>query len=215
MEDQPLLRAYLHFDEDDLQANRQGHLTERQKARLDARDKSERGHGLFKFAAARHKYQVGSVQGPARFVQAETASSASRWELQIGGHSFLVPQPAPEVFAAGDQGQYIVYYADRQDDPAAARSLEDVLSAEVASILAEPQEAASQDLCNLIILDAGPRQIEAIQLIHQLTGLGLGESEAVSKRPHGVVLRSVTAEEAQEAVALFEKAGATVHIEAA
>jgi hypothetical protein len=66
---------------------------------------------------------------------------------------------------------------------------------------------------NLVIVQAGPKKIEVIKVIRQLTNMGLAEAKTVSETPYGVVLRGVDGSSAQKAMELLRNAGAEVIIE--
>jgi len=63
------------------------------------------------------------------------------------------------------------------------------------------------------MVDAGPKKIETIKVISQLTGLGLADAKVIAETPQAVVLKDVDGSTAREAMALFASAGAQVRIE--
>ena len=64
-----------------------------------------------------------------------------------------------------------------------------------------------------MIKDAGPKKIEVIKTIRQLsTSLGLKEAKEVAETPGSKILESVSKEAAQDAKTKLEAAGAVVEI---
>ena len=75
---------------------------------------------------------------------------------------------------------------------------------------AEPVEEKTE--FDVIIKEAGPKKIETIKVIRQLTSLGLGEAKAMAETAGGKVLTGVGKEAAAEAKKKLEVAGAVVEI---
>ncbi len=75
---------------------------------------------------------------------------------------------------------------------------------------AEPVEEKTE--FDVIIKEAGPKKIETIKVIRQLTSLGLGEAKAMAETAGGKVLTGVGKEAAMEAKKKLEEAGAVVEI---
>lgn len=65
---------------------------------------------------------------------------------------------------------------------------------------------------DVIIKDAGPKKIEVIKTIRQLTNLGLKEAKDVAETPGSKVLEAVSKEAANDAKAKLEAAGAVVEV---
>ena len=65
---------------------------------------------------------------------------------------------------------------------------------------------------DVVIKDAGPKKIETIKVIRQLTSLGLGEAKTMAETAGGKVLTGVGKEAANEAKKKLEEAGASVEI---
>ena len=65
---------------------------------------------------------------------------------------------------------------------------------------------------DVIIKDAGPKKIEVIKTIRQLTSLGLKEAKDLAETAGGKVLEAVNKEAANDAKAKLETAGAVVEI---
>jgi len=85
-----------------------------------------------------------------------------------------------------------------------------VAVAAVAGAAAEPVEEKTE--FDVIIKDAGPKKIEVIKVIRQLTSLGLGESKALAETAGGKVLSAVGKDAAMEAKKKLEEAGGTVEV---
>jgi len=65
---------------------------------------------------------------------------------------------------------------------------------------------------DVVIKDPGPKKIETIKVIRQLTSLGLGEAKTMAETAGGKVLTGVGKEAATEAKKKLEEAGAVVEI---
>jgi large subunit ribosomal protein L7/L12 len=75
---------------------------------------------------------------------------------------------------------------------------------------AEPVEEKTE--FDVVIKDAGPKKIETIKVIRQLTSLGLGEAKTMAETAGGKVLTGVGKEAAADAKKKLEEAGAVVEI---
>ena len=75
---------------------------------------------------------------------------------------------------------------------------------------AEPVEEKTE--FDVIIKEAGPKKIETIKVIRQLTSLGLGEAKAMAETAGGKVLTGVGKEAAMDAKKKLEEAGAVVEV---
>ena len=75
---------------------------------------------------------------------------------------------------------------------------------------AEPVEEKTE--FDVIIKDAGPKKIETIKVIRQLTSLGLGEAKAMAETAGGKVLSGVGKEAAMDAKKKLEEAGAVIEV---
>jgi large subunit ribosomal protein L7/L12 len=80
----------------------------------------------------------------------------------------------------------------------------------VAAAAAEPVEEKTE--FDVVIKDPGPKKIETIKVIRQLTSLGLGEAKAMAETAGGKVLTGVGKEAAQDAKKKLSEAGATVEV---
>jgi large subunit ribosomal protein L7/L12 len=65
---------------------------------------------------------------------------------------------------------------------------------------------------DVIINDAGPKKIEVIKTIRQLTSLGLKEAKEMAETAGGKVLEAVSKEAANDAKGKLEAAGAVVEV---
>jgi large subunit ribosomal protein L7/L12 len=75
---------------------------------------------------------------------------------------------------------------------------------------AEPVEEKTE--FDVVIKDAGPKKIEVIKTIRQLTNLGLKEAKEVAETAGSKVLEAASKEAATDAKAKLEAAGAVVEM---
>ncbi len=75
---------------------------------------------------------------------------------------------------------------------------------------AEPVEEKTE--FDVVIKDAGPKKIEVIKTIRQLTSLGLKEAKDMAETAGGKVLEAVSKEVANDAKAKLEAAGAVIEL---
>lgn len=85
-----------------------------------------------------------------------------------------------------------------------------VAGAAPAAAAAEPIEEKTE--FDVIIKDPGPKKIETIKVIRQLTSLGLGEAKALAETAGGKVLSAVGKDAAMDAKKKLEEAGAVVEV---
>jgi len=79
------------------------------------------------------------------------------------------------------------------------------------AVAAEPVEEKTE--FDVVIKDAGPKKIEVIKTIRQLSSsLGLKEAKEVAETPGSKILEAVSKEAAQDAKAKLEAAGAVVEV---
>ena len=78
------------------------------------------------------------------------------------------------------------------------------------SAAAEPVEEKTE--FDVIIKDAGPKKIETIKVIRQITSLGLKEAKDMAETAGGKVLEAVSKEVAADAKTRLEAAGAVVEV---
>ena len=87
------------------------------------------------------------------------------------------------------------------------------VAAVASGVGAAPAEAVEEKTeFDVIIKDAGPKKIEVIKTIRQLTSLGLKEAKDMAETAGGKVLEAVSKEVANDAKAKLEAAGAVVEV---
>ena len=79
-----------------------------------------------------------------------------------------------------------------------------------AGVAAEPVEEKTE--FDVVIKEAGPKKIEVIKVIRQLTSLGLGDAKTMAETAGGKVLTQVGKEAAEEARKKLEEAGAVIEL---
>lgn len=79
-----------------------------------------------------------------------------------------------------------------------------------AAAAAEPEEEKTE--FDVIIKDVGPKKIEVIKTIRQLTSLGLKEAKDLAETVGGKVLEAVSKEAATDAKSKLEAAGAVIEV---
>lgn len=85
-----------------------------------------------------------------------------------------------------------------------------VAAAGGAAAAAEPVEEKTE--FDVVIKDAGPKKIEVIKVIRQLTSLGLGEAKTLAETAGAKVLSAVGKDAATDAKKRLEEAGAAVEL---
>ena len=65
---------------------------------------------------------------------------------------------------------------------------------------------------DVVLTDAGPKKINTIKVIRQVTGLGLKEAKEAAENTPSTIKEGVSKEEAEELKKQFEEAGAKVEI---
>lgn len=75
---------------------------------------------------------------------------------------------------------------------------------------AEPVEEKTE--FDVVIKDAGPKKIEVIKTIRQLTNLGLKEAKDVAETAGSKILEAVSKDAAADAKAKLEAAGAVIEV---
>jgi large subunit ribosomal protein L7/L12 len=83
-------------------------------------------------------------------------------------------------------------------------------AAPTAAAAAEPVEEKTE--FDVVIKDAGPKKIEVIKVIRQLTSLGLVEAKNMAETAGSKVLTGVGKEAAADAKSKLEAAGASVEV---
>ena len=79
-----------------------------------------------------------------------------------------------------------------------------------AAAAAEPVEEKTE--FDVVIKDAGPKKIEVIKVIRQLTSLGLGEAKTMAETAGGKILTGVGKDAANDAKKRLEEAGAVIEL---
>ncbi|MFN7036015.1 MAG: 50S ribosomal protein L7/L12 [Bellilinea sp.] len=92
----------------------------------------------------------------------------------------------------------------------AAAPVAAVAAAPAAAAAAEPVEEKTE--FDVVLKDAGPKKIETIKVIRQLTNLGLVEAKTMAETAGAKVLSGVGKEAANDAKAKLEAAGAVVEV---
>ncbi len=79
-----------------------------------------------------------------------------------------------------------------------------------AAAAAEPVEEKTE--FDVVLKDAGPKKIEVIKVIRQLTNLGLVEAKSMAETAGAKVLQAVGKDAAADAKSKLEAAGASVEV---
>ena len=85
-----------------------------------------------------------------------------------------------------------------------------VAAAAPAAAAAEPEEEKTE--FDVVLKDAGPKKIEVIKVIRQLTNLGLVEAKNMAETAGSKVLSAVGKEAAADAKSKLEAAGAVIEV---
>lgn len=65
---------------------------------------------------------------------------------------------------------------------------------------------------DVVIKETGPKKIEVIKVIRQLTSLGLGDAKTLAETPDGKVLTQTGKDAAEDAKKKLEEAGAVIEL---
>ena len=87
-----------------------------------------------------------------------------------------------------------------------------VAMAAAAAPTAAAEQVEEKTEFDVVIKDAGPKKIEVIKTIRQLTSLGLKEAKEMAETAGGKVLEGISKEAANDAKAKLEAAGATIEV---
>ena len=82
------------------------------------------------------------------------------------------------------------------------------------AVAAAPAAAAAEEgpsSVNVVLASAGANKIAVIKIVRDITGLGLKEAKDIADNG-GVVKENVSTDEANELIAKFEEAGATIEL---
>jgi len=77
---------------------------------------------------------------------------------------------------------------------------------------AEEEEAEEKTDFDIILKNVGPKKINVIKVVREVTDLGLKEAKAVVDAAPGEVKKGVSKEEAEEIKKKFEEVGAEIEI---
>jgi len=80
----------------------------------------------------------------------------------------------------------------------------------MAAVAAEPEEEQTE--FDVILKEIGPKKIEVIKAVRQLTALGLKESKDLVDSAPSTVMEAVAKEAAEDARSKLESAGAVVEV---
>lgn len=86
------------------------------------------------------------------------------------------------------------------------------VAAAAAPVAAAAEAVEEKTEFDVIIKEAGPKKIEVIKAIRQLTSLGLKEAKDMAETAGGKVLEAVSKEVATDAKSKLEAAGAVVEV---
>jgi large subunit ribosomal protein L7/L12 len=78
---------------------------------------------------------------------------------------------------------------------------------------AAEEEAEEKTEFDVVIKEVGPKKIQVIKAVRQITSLGLREAKEVVDGAPGAVLEAVAKEAAEDAKAQLEEAGAVVELQ--
>jgi large subunit ribosomal protein L7/L12 len=78
---------------------------------------------------------------------------------------------------------------------------------------AQEEEAEEKTEFNVVIKEVGPKKIQVIKAVRQITSLGLREAKEVVDGAPAAVLEAVAKEAAEDAKAQLEEAGAVVELQ--
>ena len=81
-----------------------------------------------------------------------------------------------------------------------------------AAAAAAPEPVEEKTEFDVVLKDTGPRKIEVIKVIRQLTNLGLVEAKTMAEAVGGKILTAVSKEVAADAKAKLEAAGAGITV---
>jgi len=79
-----------------------------------------------------------------------------------------------------------------------------------AAAAAEPAEEKTE--FDVVLKDAGPKKIQVIKVIRQLTSLGLADSKELAETADSKIMEAVGKEAAEDAKAKLEEAGGVVEL---
>jgi large subunit ribosomal protein L7/L12 len=77
-------------------------------------------------------------------------------------------------------------------------------------LVTEIEKAVEQEYFSVVLKDIGPKKIEVIKAVRQITNLGLKDAKDMVEAPSSVVVSDVGKDEATRVKTLLESAGAVV-----
>ena len=83
-------------------------------------------------------------------------------------------------------------------------------AAPMAAAAAEPEEEKTE--FDVVIKETGPKKIDVIRVVRQLTNLGLKEAKEVAETAGAKVMEAVTKEAATDAKSKLEAVGAVIEV---
>lgn len=84
--------------------------------------------------------------------------------------------------------------------------------AAVAAAAAPAEEAEEKTEFDVVLKETGPKKIEVIKVIRQLTSLGLVEAKGMAETPGTKIVSGVAKEAAEDAKGKLETAGAVIEL---
>ena len=84
--------------------------------------------------------------------------------------------------------------------------------AAVAAAAAPAEEAEEKTEFDVVLKETGPKKIEVIKVIRQLTSMGLVEAKGMAETPGTKILSGVAKEAAEDAKGKLEGAGAVIEL---
>jgi len=109
-----------------------------------------------------------------------------------------------------EAGQLVKKLEESWGVSAAAPMAMAAMSAAAPAAAAEAEEEKTE--FNVILKDAGPKKIEVIKTIRQLTSLGLKEAKESAETVDSKILENVSKEAANDAKTKLEAAGAVIEV---
>jgi large subunit ribosomal protein L7/L12 len=94
----------------------------------------------------------------------------------------------------------------------AAASVAVAAAGPAAAAAAAPEPVEEKTEFDVVLKDTGPKKIEVIKVIRQLTNLGLVEAKTMAEAVGGKILTAVSKEVAADAKAKLEAAGAGITV---
>ena len=87
-----------------------------------------------------------------------------------------------------------------------------MMAGAAAGAVAEAAPVEEQTEFNVVITDVGPKKINVIKAVRQVTSLGLKEAKDLVETPNAVVLEAASKDKANEAKTILEAEGAVVAV---